>query len=215
MQTPCNRCGGTIGATGHGLCASCLLRLATLPEALAPDYEIETLLGSGPAGTAYLAREVGSGNMLVVKIIAKPDGIRDAEAAAFAVGTELIGFRRPGIAVTHSVDLDPDGNLRIVRDYVPGRALSAWIARGNLSERQQVFDRLAAALAEAHAHGLAHGHLEAPNVIITAGSQPVIVDFGARAAQRALQALETMTDRMREEDRSALEALRAVLMGTA
>lgn len=211
MQTPCSRCGGTTGVTGHALCAACLLRLATLPEALAPDYEIETLLGSGPASTTYLARAADSGNMLVVKIFTRQDGMRDAEAVGRAIGTNLIGFRHPGIALTHAVGVDSDGNLRLVRDYVPGRALPAWIARGNPSQRRHVFDRVAAALADAHAHGLAHGHLEAPNIIITAAAQPVIVDFGSRAALRALQGLDGSADRMSVEDRGALEALRAFL----
>lgn len=215
MQTACSRCGGTRSETGDGLCASCLLRLATLPEARAPEYEIETLLGSGPACTTYLARAADSGNMLVVKIFPRQDGMRDAEAVGRAIGTDLIGFRHPGIAFTHAVGVDSDGNLRLVRDYVPGRALPAWMARGNPSQRQHVFDRVAAALADAHAHGLAHGHLEASNIVISTDAQPVIVDFGARAALRALQGLDTNTARMREEDRSALEALGAVLAGPA
>lgn len=214
MQTPCSRCGGTLGAAGHGLCAACLLRLATMPEALAPEYEIETLLGSGRTGTTYLARAIGTGDMLAVKIVNMQDGA-DAHAIAGRLAADLLAFRHPHVAATHAVDVDADGNLRIVRDYVMGRSLPAWAGKAGAAERRRTFERLAAAVAEVHARGLAHGHLDAPNVIITSDAQPVIVDFGAASALRQLRGAGTEPGEMAGADLTALEALRTFLTDPA
>ncbi len=62
---------------------------------------------------------------------------------------------------------------------------------------------------------MAHGHLEAANIIMTAGPQPVIVDFGASSALRALQGVDTSAAAMAQEDRIAIEVLRTFLTDPA
>lgn len=211
MQTPCSRCGGTLGSTGHGLCAACLLRLATMPEALAPEYEIETLLGSGRAGTTYLAREEGGGALLAVKILTLRDDRHDAPAVTDAIRGDLTSFQHPGVARTHAVDVDAEGNARLVRDYITGKPLTAWMAHADAASRQQAFDAIASALAAAHAHGLFHGHVAASNIIIASGGRPVLVDLGAHMVLRALQGVSSAAADMARDDQAGLDALRSAL----
>lgn len=181
-----------------------------MPEALAPDYAIETLLGAGPSGTTYLARATDSGALLAVKIVTSREGLRDVPAVARGVGANLVGYRHPGIATTHAVDVDQDGNLRIVRDYIAGKPLAAWATRAGAPERRQLWERVDAALTAAHARGLAHGRLDPSNLIVGTGARPVIVDFGAHAALRLLQGREAGAAAMAEEDRAGFRAIRAV-----
>lgn len=212
MPQPCSRCGTTTTAGAHALCAACLLRLAALPEALAPDYEIETLLGSGPAGTTYLARGA-NGALLTVKIVAAAAKDADPVAVAEALRAALVAFDQPGVARTHAVEVDDDGHLRIVRDYVAGRPLTAWSDKADAAGREQALSAIEAALATVHAHGLAHGHLAAQNIVMASGGRPVLVDLGAHLALDALRGAARTCEQMAQEDRAGLEALRAALTG--
>ena len=211
MQTLCSRCGATLGTTAHGPCASCLLRLATRPEALAPEYEIETLLGAGRSGTTYLARDAVSGGLLAVKILTLRDDAHDAPAVTDAIREALTSFQHPAIARTHAMDVDDDGNVRLVRDYVAGKSFAGWIAQADAVARRQAFDVIAGAIGAAHAAGLFHGHLDAPNIVIAAGGRPVLVDLGAHMALRALQGVHADPAAMAHDDRAGLEAIRAAL----
>lgn len=209
MQAACSRCGATRAATGAGPCPSCLLRLATRPEALAPEYEVETLLGSGRSGTTYLARDA-AGALLAVKILTVRDDAQDAPAVTDALRGALTSLRHPSVAKTHALDVDPEGNVRLVRDYVAGKPLAGWMAQADPASRRQAFETIAAALDAVHAAGLFHGHVAAPNVVIGAGARPVLVDVGAGMALRALQGAAD-GDGV-EEDRAGLDALRAALL---
>lgn len=212
MPQPCSRCGGTTSAGAHALCAACLLRLAALPEALAPDYEIETLLGSGPSGTTYLAR-AASGALLAVKVLAPAARDSDPIAVADALRAALVAFTHPGVARTHAVEVDDEGRVRIVRDYVTGRPLAAWSEKADAAARGQAAGAIEAAVAAVHAHGLAHGHLTAENIVVASGGRPVLVDLGAQLALDALQGAARTSEQMAEDDRAALAALRAALTG--
>ena len=215
MPEPCSRCGATRAATGQGICPSCLLRLATLPEALAPAYEIETLLGSGPSGTTYLARDTARVSLLAVKILTVRDEAHDAPQVTDAIRGELTAFLHPSVARTHAVDVDDEGNVRLVREYVAGKSLAGWMAQADPAARRQAFETIAAALDAVHAAGLFHGHVAAPNIVMGAGGRPVLVDLGAHMALRALQGVDLKASRTSGEDRGALQALRALLADPA
>lgn len=211
MQTACSRCGATRASIGAGPCASCLLRLATLPEALAPEYEIETLLGSGRSGTTYLARDTASGALLAVKILLLRDDAHDAPAVAGAIRDALTSLQHPAIARTHAVDVDDDGNVRLVRDYVAGKPFAGWSAQADAAARVQAVDTIAGAIGAAHAAGLFHGHVDAANIVMASGGRPVLVDLGAHMALRALQGVPDAGGDIAAEDRAALAALRTLI----
>ena len=210
----CSRCGSTLSGVARGLCPGCLLRLASLPEVLAPEYEIETLLGSGRAGTTYLARAEGTGSLLAVKIVAVRDARSDPQAIAEAVQRELTPFSHPGVARTYAVDVDDEGNARLVRDYVAGKPLSAWVAQADASARELAFDAVASALAAVHSHGLFHGHVAASNIIVAPGGRPMLVDLGAGMVLRALQGAPAAAAEMAAADLAGLEVIRSELSGS-
>jgi serine/threonine-protein kinase len=186
------------------------LRLAARPEALAPEYEIETLLGSGRAGTTYVARDSATGALLAVKILTVRDERHDGPSVTNAIRARLTAFQHPGIARTYAVDVDADGNVRLVRDYVSGKSLSTWRARADAASRREVLETIAGALEAVHASGLFHGHVVPSNIIIGPGGKPVLVDLGAHLALRALQGVPPPAD-LAQEDRTALDAIRSAL----
>jgi serine/threonine protein kinase len=192
------------------MCPACLLRLATRAEARAPEYEIETLLGSGRSGTTYLAREADTGALLAVKLIPAREDSPDPWKVADAIRDRLIGFQHPSVASTHAVDVDDEGNVRLVRDYVTGKPLAGWVAQADAEARGRAWAAIAAAVEALDVARLFHGHIAAPNVVIAAGGRPVLVDLGAHMALRALHGASA-GDTMAMTDRDGVEALREML----
>jgi tetratricopeptide (TPR) repeat protein len=101
---------------------------------------------------------------------------------------EVRALRRlhhPGVArlVAHGMDGDV---AWIAMEYVDGETLRArdargWAAVGRHPAWMPLFRRLCEALAHVHEHGIAHGDLKPENIVIAAGGQPVLVDFGFAA----------------------------------
>jgi len=176
----CSRCGGTIGATRHQLCAACLLRLATAPASRVPAYEIVTLLGAHDDSTTYLARGASSGALLVVRTFnAKAGGGQLGSLEALAAW--LHAFRHPNVAVTHGVDVDPEGTVSLVRDFVQGRAFVDWAAKATVEDRAAA---LGAAQSVLEAAGVDTAVTES-NIVIN-GGVPIVVDLGVLEISRIL-----------------------------
>jgi hypothetical protein len=152
------------------------MRLATLPASRVPAFEIETLLGSG-TGTTYLAR-ADDGRLLAVKDLgAMPPSAVDAVEA---LGERLMGIDHPGTARLIALDID-DGKVRMIREYVPGRASSEW------PDREGIAAATRDVVAHLQEHGLVHGNLVPTNIVIGRGGRPIILDVGAALVARLIR----------------------------
>lgn len=202
MTHPCSRCGATAFQTGAMLCPSCLLRLAAVPQSRIPEFEIETLIGSGPTGTTYLAR-AADGAMLAVRKF-----VTDAPftPAIDGLSATLAAFRHPHVAPVYGVQPDEDG-MSLVREFVRGRPFADWAATASPGARAAALDALSAAVSALHGAGLPHGHITAANIVIR-GTEPVLLDAGAQLAWHALTGAQSDLEAMRGADLAALESLR-------
>ena len=202
MPHPCSRCGATSFQTGGAmLCPSCLLRLAALPESRIPEFEIETLLGSGERGTTYLARGAG-GEMLAVRKLADVT----LSPAADDLGAALAAFGHPHVAPVYGLQLEEDG-VSLVRQFVRGRPFADWAASASRSAREAAVATLASAVTALHAAGLPHGRITASNIVVR-GAGPVLLDAGALIAWLTLTGAPVDIPAMRDADLAALAALR-------
>ncbi|MFQ5734721.1 MAG: serine/threonine-protein kinase, partial [Planctomycetaceae bacterium] len=153
----------------------------SMPETLG-RYRIVRRLGEGGMGAVYLAHDEQLDRQVALKV---PHfaGFRDSnimerfarEARAAAT------LDHPNICSVYDVG-EIDGIHYLTMAYVPGQTLASLIG-GNLSAlpQQGVADlvrKLAAALAEAHDHGVIHRDLKPANVMINRRHEPVIMDFG-------------------------------------
>lgn len=144
-------------------------------------YTVVRELGRGGMGRVYLATDARLGRHVALKAIAprltgdpahRERLRREARAAA--------GLTHPGICTIYALE-EYDGDLFIAAEYVDGRTLREEIAGGT---RQQPADILrtardiAAALAAAHAQGIAHRDLKPENVMRTVDGRIKILDFG-------------------------------------
>jgi hypothetical protein len=144
---------------------------------LADRYQARERLGSG-AGTGveeYLGRDLRLARSVVIQVI------RGAGEDGFAPQARLMAsLDHPAVASVY--DWGQQGELAyLIREYVPGQNLGRLlIERGVMPAAQAaaIGAEVAAALAAAHRIGLAHGSLDAADVIL--GDQRVtVVGFGA------------------------------------
>jgi len=144
---------------------------------LADRYQARERLGSG-AGTGveeYLGRDLRLARPVVIQVI------RGAGEDGFAPQARLMAsLDHPAVASVY--DWGEQGELAyLIREYVPGQNLGRLlIERGVMPAAQAaaIGAEVAAALAAAHRIGLAHGSLDAADVIL--GEQRVtVVGFGA------------------------------------
>ncbi|MGE0708194.1 MAG: protein kinase [Planctomycetota bacterium] len=87
----------------------------------------------------------------------------------------------PGVVAIHTCEALPDGRTYFAMERVEGPDLARVLAEGGPlppARALPLLARLAQALAHLHAAGLAHRDLKPANVLLRAGDQPVIADFG-------------------------------------
>jgi len=142
-------------------------------------YLIEAPLGRGGMGVVYRATDTRLRRTVAVKVLPENAGsptrrerfLREAQAAS--------ALNHPGIVTVHDVGHDQGVDF-IVMEHVEGRTLREILDAGPLAvdEALGYARQAAAALAAAHAAGIVHRDLKPQNLMLTAGGQLKILDFG-------------------------------------
>ena len=144
-------------------------------------YRIRQMLGQGAMGRVYLAEDVPLGRRVALKIPTLREGdsselldrfYREARSAG--------GLNHPKICPVYDVG-EIDGVHYIAMANIEGRPLSDLLASNKpLAERQAMIlvQKLAHALQEAHNHRIVHRDLKPSNIMLDAGDEPIITDFG-------------------------------------
>ncbi|HVG23547.1 MAG TPA: protein kinase [Thermoanaerobaculia bacterium] len=152
----------------------------TFPTVLS-RYRVLSLLGAGGMGEVYLASDDRLGRRVAIKILPEAVG-RDEEAKlrmlreARAVAT----LDHPNVCTIYEVGEHDDGRPYIVMQFVEGETLFDRLrqARMSPSEVLDVAMQVAAALDEAHSHGIIHRDVKPMNVMLTPRGQVKVLDFG-------------------------------------
>jgi len=163
-------------------------------NAMLGRYEVERELGRGAMGTVYRGRDPVIGRAVAIKTMVLPKALDPAEREqakqrflreARAAG----GLVHPGIVAIH--DAGVEGDLcYIVMELVEGRDLVAHTRQAALLPPAKVLsigERVAEALAHAHAAGVVHRDIKPANILYAADTDTVkVTDFGiARIASSA------------------------------
>jgi hypothetical protein len=157
--------------------------VARLNEALGPEFEVLRPLGEGAMGTVWLAREPALRRLVAIKV-PLPDLGRDPQVRARfeREARAAARLRHPSIAAIHRIARLPDGTPYLVMEHVDGPGLDDVLeAEGPFPPDRALsaLSQTAAALSEAHAHGVLHRDVRPGNVLwVEANERAVLTDFG-------------------------------------
>ena len=138
------------------------------------------MLGSGAAGSVYLARRQGEQRTWALKVLGVTLSATTRER--FEREAKLLAqLEHPGLARCLEAGMDPVRNQPfLVLEYIHGRPLEEFAAQPLAPE---VAARLVADLADAvgyaHGRGVIHRDIKPENVVVReADGRPVLIDFG-------------------------------------
>ncbi len=152
--------------------------------ALAPGhrlgpYQIVAPIGAGGMGEVYRATDTRLDRTVAVKVLPAHLAQNTEFRQRFEREARIVSnLNHPHICALHDIG-QQDGVDFLVMEFLEGETLSARLAHGALALEQAlpIAIQIAAALAEAHRHGVSHRDLKPGNVMLTrTGSK--LLDFG-------------------------------------
>ena len=169
--------------------------MESLRRALAPDYRLGKVLGTGGSATVFLAEDLKHDRKVAIKVLHE-------ELAATVGADRFIREIRVAARLTHPniVPLLDSGRADeapyYVMPFIDGESLRARLDRGErvpLDEAITLVTEVADALEYAHAAGIVHRDIKPENILVL-GGHAVVADFGiARALTRATETTAEMT----------------------
>src|SRR5947199_5169472 len=157
---------------------------AALGHALEPGYRVEREVRPVGSCRMFVALEKSAGGGLLVKVLPGPLSlVVDSSRFEQQIGQLGRQLRHPGLVAPRGAGR-AGSFLYHTRAFGEGTTLRAWLARhGELPLRQAVavLRDVLAALADAHAAGVAHGDLKPENVLLADG-QALVADAGILGA---------------------------------
>jgi eukaryotic-like serine/threonine-protein kinase len=142
-------------------------------------FQLLSPLGQGGMGAVWLAERVGEFSQKVA-IKWLHAGLSQSARSRFARERETLAkLEHPGIARILDGGRDDDADW-FAMEYVDGVALDVFVTRqqANLVERIELVIAVCDAVQYAHQNLIVHRDLKPANILVTADSQPKLLDFG-------------------------------------
>ena len=151
------------------------------------QYRLVSKLGAGGMGEVYRAHDDRLERDVAIKVL--PAGGAADEAARKRFRKEALALSKlshPNIATIFDFNT-VDGIDLLVMELVEGEPLSSRIGGRALAEKDLAVlgGQIAAALEEAHEHGVIHRDLKPANILVTLKNQAKVLDFGLAKLVRA------------------------------
>src|SRR5262245_6926295 len=143
-------------------------------------------IGSGGMGVVYAAQQERPRRTVAIKVLRRgfrhPEILRRFEHEAETLGR----LQHPGIAQVYTFFAGGDRATpaHLVMELVSGPPLTDYVRAAQLSirERVELVVKLVDAIEHAHERGVIHRDLKPANVLVAAGGQPKVLDFGIARA---------------------------------
>ncbi|MGE0704383.1 MAG: serine/threonine-protein kinase [Vicinamibacterales bacterium] len=132
-------------------------------------YKILERRGAGGIGDVYRARDTRLGRTVAVKVV-RHDAFRDESQRRRLLedARAAAALSHPHVAAFYEIG-EQQGDLFLVSEYVPGQSLRVLVSGRPINTRRaiELAAQVADGLAQAHAHGMAHGDIRADNIVVT------------------------------------------------
>jgi eukaryotic-like serine/threonine-protein kinase len=149
-------------------------------------FRLEAKIASGGMGRVFKAKRVDEDldQTVALKLI-RHELFNQALLKRFSFERKILAsMNHPGIAHLIDAGTDEQGTPFVVMEYVDGLPLLEYCERNTLSIRDRVslFRQILAAVSYAHRNLVVHRDLKPANVLVTAGGQVKLLDFGIAKA---------------------------------
>jgi formylglycine-generating enzyme required for sulfatase activity/tRNA A-37 threonylcarbamoyl transferase component Bud32 len=151
-----------------------------LPPRCAERFRAEQLLASGSFGAVWLSVQEALDRKVAVKVLHR-ETLEDRDMVERFVNEARITASLGHPNIVKVIDHGVDGGIPwIAYEYVPGRSLRDVLRSGGLpwAEAVRAASQVAAALEEAHAHGILHRDIKPDNVLEASPGHYKVADFG-------------------------------------
>jgi len=142
-------------------------------------YRLLGLIGRGGMGAVYLA-ERADGEVtqrLAVKLL--PLGAGEPQRERFLQERQILAsLTHPNIARMLDAGHLDNGQPYLVMEYVDGQPIDAFAAGSSIRQKIALFLKVCSAVAGLHRNLIVHRDLKPANILVTAGGEPKLLDFG-------------------------------------
>ena len=158
-------------------------------------FALRRVLGRGASGTVYLALDTFSGDDVALKVLSPEvigaEDVDKSHTIQFLNEASLAGrISHPHIASILEAAVQEEGGGYIAIEYVPGGDLAQFTASGHqldVEDAIEVAFKCCGALDYAHRQGIVHRDIKPANIMVSAGTNIKVVDFGAARLLKAEQ----------------------------
>ncbi|TQF06072.1 serine/threonine protein kinase [Kitasatospora acidiphila] len=163
---------------------------------LADRYELVRFIGRGGMGEVWEGRDQVIGRPVAVKLL--PHQVSPGSVDLFFREARTAGgLNHRSVVTVHDIGQDPaDGTLFLVMEFVAGSNLAARLRADGpppVPTAVDWADQTAAALGAAHQANVVHRDLKPANLMLTAGGEVKVLDFGiARYMEGTNQSSQVM-----------------------
>ena len=145
-------------------------------------YQILQTIGEGGMGTVYHAvRDDDQFRRLVAIKVVKRGMDTDFILRRFHTERQILAhFDHPHITKLLDGGVTPDGRPYFVMDFIAGDPIDVYCEAHSLSVREklELFLKVCSAVSYAHQNLVVHRDLKPRNILVTAGGEPKLLDFG-------------------------------------
>jgi WD40 repeat protein/tRNA A-37 threonylcarbamoyl transferase component Bud32 len=144
------------------------------------DYELISEIARGGMGVVYKARQVNLNRIVALKMILSGQLASDEDIRRFHTEAESAAhLDHPGIVPIYEIG-EHEGQHYFSMGFVDGKSLADRVKDGPLppQEAANLTRKISEAIAYAHEKGVIHRDLKPANVLLDAGGEPKVTDFG-------------------------------------
>jgi eukaryotic-like serine/threonine-protein kinase len=141
-------------------------------------YVVMQELGRGGMGQVFAARDTELDRMVAIKVL--PQTVVGASSVERLIteARAASALNHPNIVTVHEV-IEWESGLAIVMEMVQGKALRLLLGQPLANEDiTRLANQIAAALVEAHAHGIIHCDIKPENILVRQDGYVKLLDFG-------------------------------------
>ena len=150
-------------------------------ELLDRRYRLLRRLGSGGAGSVYLARHEEMDRLVAVKLLHSDLFPNPAAFARFRREARAAGsLRHPNVVLVHDFGRSDEGEPYLVMEYCDGGSLADRLTAGGafaVGDALRILEGAASAIDTAHSTGVVHRDLKPANLLFV-GGEVKLADFG-------------------------------------